>query len=94
MAYIGNEVTQSTFTSVEYTATAAQTTFPASGVLPETAPNQAAAIVKVNGLVSHGDSYTIGTTLVFDSPGLTLAIRLRLCGWVLLGLSLFLPTTL
>ena len=67
MAYIGNEVTQSKFTSIEYTATAAQTTFPSSGALPETAANKAAAIVKVNGLVSHTGSYEIGTTLVFDA---------------------------
>jgi hypothetical protein len=78
MAYIGTEPTQSKFTSVEYTATAAQTTFPTSGVLPETAPNQAAVIVKVNGLVSHGDSYTIGTTLVFDSPGLDVGDKVEI----------------
>jgi hypothetical protein len=84
MAYIGNEVTQSEFTSVEYTATADQTTFPASGVLPQTALNQAAAIVKVNGLVSHTDSYTIGTTLVFDSPGLDAGDKIEI---VWLGLA-------
>ena len=90
MAYIGNEVTQSTFTSVEYTATAAQTTFPASGVLPETAPNQAAAIVKVNGLVSHTDSYAIGTTLVFDSPGLDAGDKVEIV-WLGLAGSVTVP---
>ena len=67
MAYIGNEVIQSKFTSVAYTATADQTTFPASGALPETAVNQASVIVKVNGLVSNTASYSISTTLIFSA---------------------------
>ena len=70
MALIGNAVTQNRFPSVAYTATAAQTTFPSSGALPETAVNAAAAVVTVNGLRQHTDAYTIGTTLVFSS-GLT-----------------------
>ena len=70
MALIGNVVTQNRFPSVAYVATAAQTTFPASGALPETAVNEAAAIVTVNGLRQHTDAYSIGTTLVFTA-GLT-----------------------
>ena len=70
MALIGNAVTQNRFPSVAYTATAGQTTFPASGALPETAVNAAAAIVTVNGLRQHTDAYSIGTTLVFTA-GLT-----------------------
>jgi|TARA_R110000744_G_scaffold7389_3_gene25606 hypothetical protein len=67
MAYIGNEVTQSKFVSVAYTATADQTTFPSSGALPETAANAASVIVTVNGLVSQTNSFTISTTLVFSA---------------------------
>jgi len=70
MALIGNVVTQNRFPSVAYVATAAQTTFPSSGALPETAVNDAAAIVTVNGLRQHTDAYSIGTTLVFTA-GLT-----------------------
>ena len=70
MALIGNVVTQNRFPSVAYVATAAQTTFPSSGALPETAVNEAGAIVTVNGLRQHTDAYTIGTTLVFTA-GLT-----------------------
>jgi len=70
MALIGNVVTQNRFPSVAYVATAAQTTFPSSGALPETAVNAAAAIVTVNGLRQHTDAYSIGTTLVFTA-GLT-----------------------
>jgi len=89
MAYIGTEPTQSTFTSVEYTATAAQTTFPTSGVLPETALNSASAMVKVNGLVSHTSSYTIGTTLIF-SAGLDVGDKVEVI-WLGLAGSLSLP---
>lgn len=67
MPYIGNEITQAAFTSVIYTATANQTTFPSSGVLPETAVNQASVLVKINGLLAITDSYTIGSTLVMDA---------------------------
>ncbi len=69
MPYIGNEVTQGRFKSVEYTATADQTTFPSSGALPESAVsgNQASVLVKVNGLLFHTDAYSIGSTLVFTA---------------------------
>ena len=67
MPYIGNEITQAAFTSVIYTSTADQTTFPSSGVLPETAVNQASVLVKINGLLAITDSYTIGSTLVMDA---------------------------
>jgi hypothetical protein len=70
MALIGNAVTQNRFPSVAYVATAAQTTFPASGALPETAVSAAGAIVTVNGLRQHTDAYSIGTTLEFTA-GLT-----------------------
>jgi hypothetical protein len=89
MSYIGTEPTQSKFTSVEYTATAAQTTFPTSGVLPETALNAASAMVKVNGLVSHTSSYTIGTTLIF-SAGLDVGDKVEVI-WLGLAGSLSLP---
>ena len=89
MAYIGNEVTQSTFTSIEYTATADQTTFPSSGALPETAVNAASAMVKVNGLVSHTSSYSISTTLIF-SAGLDVGDKVEVI-WLGLAGSLSLP---